>query len=257
MRFRPCIDLHEGRVKQIVGSTLKDNEHAAPITNFETEKPPAYFAALYRSDGLSGGHVVMLGPGNEEAACAALEAFPYGLQVGGGIRPENARLFLDRGASHVIITSYIFFKGTVQWARLDALENMVGAQRLVLDLSCRAVDGSYFIATDRWQTTSDNALTYELLAVLATHCSEFLVHAVDVEGKREGIDEKLVAFLADASPIAVTYAGGIRSIDDLERVKELGSGRVDATIGSALDIFGGTLSYRQVVEWHRKVQRAS
>ncbi|MBN2037766.1 MAG: phosphoribosylformimino-5-aminoimidazole carboxamide ribotide isomerase [Chitinispirillaceae bacterium] len=254
MRFRPCIDLHQGRVKQIVGSTLHDNGPAVPVTNFETEKPSEYFAACYRGDGLYGGHVIMLGPGNENAACAALEAFPGGLQAGGGIRPENARFFLDRGASHVIITSYIFSKGTVQWARLDALESMVGAQRLVLDLSCRAIGGSYFIATDRWQTTSDNALTYELLARLAAHCSEFLVHAVDVEGKQQGIDEELITFLADASPIPVTYAGGIRSMDDLERVKQLGRGRVDATIGSALDIFGGTLSYREVVQWHQKEQ---
>ena len=252
MRFRPCIDLHEGKVKQIVGSTLSDRAGASPVTNFESERPPGWFAERYCRDGLSGGHVIMLGPGNESAAMAALAAFPGGLQVGGGIRPENARTYLDRGASHVIVTSYVFSGGEVQWQRLDALEKMVGKDRLVLDLSCRRTGDAYTIATDRWQNTSTIALSYELLARLAGHCDEFLVHAVDIEGKRQGIDDGLVTFLADASPITTTYAGGIRSIEDLEQVKTTGRGRVDATIGSALDIFGGELAYSDVVAWHRR-----
>jgi phosphoribosylformimino-5-aminoimidazole carboxamide ribotide isomerase len=252
MRFRPCIDLHEGKVKQIVGSTLSDRKGASPVTNFESERPPCWFAEQYRRDGLSGGHVIMLGPGNEDAAMAALAAFPAGLQAGGGIRPENARRYLDSGASHVIVTSYIFSRGEVQWPRLDALEKMVGKGRLVLDLSCRRSGDTYTIATDRWQNTSTIALSYELLARLAGHCDEFLVHAVDIEGKRQGIDAGLVTFLADASPITATYAGGIRSIEDLEQVKTTGRGRVDATIGSALDIFGGELAYTDVVAWHQR-----
>jgi phosphoribosylformimino-5-aminoimidazole carboxamide ribotide isomerase len=255
MRFRPCIDLHQGKVKQIVGSTLSDRPGAVPVTNFESERLPAWFAGQYCNDGLSGGHVIMLGPGNEEAALSALAAFPSGLQVGGGIRPENARQFLDRGASHVIVTSYVFSGGEVQWLRLGALEKMIGKGRLVLDLSCRKrSDNTYAIATDRWQNTSAIALSYELLARLAGHCDEFLVHAVDVEGMRRGIDAALVAFLADASPIATTYAGGIRSIEDLEQVKTTGRGRVDATIGSALDIFGGECAYADVVAWHQRQQ---
>ena len=252
MRFRPCIDLHEGKVKQIVGSTLSDRTGASPVTNFESERPPGWFAELYRRDGLTGGHVIMLGPGNEDAAMAALAAFPGGLQVGGGIRPENARPYLDRGASHVIVTSYVFSGGEVQWPRLDALEKMVGKGRLVLDLSCRKTNGAYTIATDRWQNTSATALSYELLARLAGHCDEFLVHAIDVEGMRRGIDADLVSFLADASPIATTYAGGIRSIEDLEQVKTTGRGRVDATIGSGLDIFGGECAYADDLAWHRR-----
>lgn len=251
MRFRPCIDLHEGKVKQIVGSTLSDRKGASPVTNFESALPPGWFAGQYYCDGLLGGHVIMLGPGNEQAAMDALAAFPGGLQVGGGIRPENARHYLDSGASHVIVTSYIFSSGEVQWLRLDALEKMVGKGRLVLDLSCRRTGDTYTIATDRWQTTSTIALSYELLARLAGHCDEFLVHAVDIEGKRGGIDAGLVTFLADASPIATTYAGGIRSLSDLEQVNITGRGRIDATIGSALDIFGGELAYTDVVLWHR------
>jgi phosphoribosylformimino-5-aminoimidazole carboxamide ribotide isomerase len=252
MRFRPCIDLHEGKVKQIVGSTLSDRNGASPVTNFESERPPGWFAEKYQRDGLFGGHVIMLGPGNEDAAMAAIAAFPGGLHVGGGIQPENARRYLDNGASHVIVTSYIFSGGEVRWLRLDALEKMVGKGRLVLDLSCRANGDTYAIATDRWQNTSTIALTYELLARLAGHCDEFLVHAVDVEGKRQGIDAGLVTFLADASPITTTYAGGIRSIEDLEHVKRIGRDRVDATIGSALDIFGGELAYTDVLAWHQR-----
>ena len=251
MRFRPCIDLHDGKVKQIVGSTLTDNKDTAPLTNFESDRPSSFFAALYRQDDLPGGHVIMLGTGNDAAAREALRAFPGGLHIGGGITADNARSFIDDGASHVIVTSFVFSGGEVQWERLDLLEKTIGKARIVLDLSCRKIDEQYHIACDRWQRLSGIELSNDLLARLALHCDEFLVHAVDVEGKREGIDTDLVRFLAAASPITATYAGGIRSIDDMESVRAEGSGRVDATIGSALDIFGGTLRYAEVVRWQR------
>jgi phosphoribosylformimino-5-aminoimidazole carboxamide ribotide isomerase len=251
MKFRPCIDLHRGKVKQIVGSTLSDKLDR-PVTNFESERSAAFFASLYREDALTGGHVILLGPGNDAAAAEALTAFPGGLQVGGGIRPGNAAAFLDQGASHVIVTSYVFAQGAVLWDRLEEMARIAGKERLVLDLSCRRVGGAYVVATDRWQTSSGVALSPELLEQCARYCDEFLVHAVDVEGKRAGIDGDLVAFLAEASPIVATYAGGIRSIDDLEEIRLKGKDRVDATIGSALDIFGGELAYAGVVAWHRK-----
>jgi len=255
MRFRPCIDLHGGKVKQIIGSILTDKDRA-PATNFETDQSASFFAGLYRNDGLWGGHVIMLGPGNENAAREALRTFPMGLQVGGGITPDNAVSFLDEGASHVIVTSFVFANGAVRWDHLDLLEKSVGKSRLVLDLSCRNAGGGYVIACDRWQTSSGVVLTKKLLVKLAGHCSEFLVHAIDVEGKLGGIDEGLVTFLADASPpLPVTYAGGIRSLDDLEKVCTLGEDHIDATIGSALDIFGGLIKYKEVAAWHRKQQK--
>jgi phosphoribosylformimino-5-aminoimidazole carboxamide ribotide isomerase len=257
MRFRPCIDLHCGKVKQLVGSTLTDRATETPVTNFESDKDAPYFARLYRNDSLPGGHVIMLGPGNENAAREALRTFPGGLQVGGGISPANARSFLDEGASHVIVTSYVFSDGAIPWERLALLEKTAGRKQLVLDLSCRRTGDGYSIACDRWQKDSGVLLTGKTVAALAGHCDEFLVHAVDVEGRREGIDAGLVELLASISPITVTYAGGIRSIDDLEKVRELAAGRLDATIGSALDIFGGPLRYSDVVAWQRKQEKAA
>jgi phosphoribosylformimino-5-aminoimidazole carboxamide ribotide isomerase len=254
MKFRPCIDLHEGMVKQIVGSTLAPGKATALITNFKTNISPAYFAGVYRNDGLYGGHVIMLGPGNEAAEVEALQEFPQGFHAGGGITPKNASFFLDSGASHVIVTSFIFKKGRLVWENLKAMASAVGKRRLVLDLSCVLRDQAYYIATDRWQRLTSITLSKETLATLAGFCDEFLVHAAHKEGKRAGIDENLVALLGDSSPIPVTYAGGIRSLEDLDLVEKSGKGRVDATIGSALDIFGGCLSYKSVVEWHNKHQ---
>jgi phosphoribosylformimino-5-aminoimidazole carboxamide ribotide isomerase len=253
MRFRPCIDIHEGKVKQIVGSTLSDNSQKGPVTNFVTDLPPAHFAQLYKKDNLAGGHVIMLGKGNESAAVEALASFQDGLQVGGGINAENAGWYLDRGASHVIITSYVFSGAAVHWDRLESLKSTVGKNRLVLDLSCKKKDGLYFVVTDRWQKFTDVKLDRENFDKLAAYCDEFLIHAADVEGKRGGIDEELVELLATNVSIPSTYAGGVRSIDDLEVVKALGKNRIDATVGSALDIFGGDLSYLEVVKWHEKV----
>ncbi|GBG25187.1 1-5-phosphoribosyl-5-5-phosphoribosylaminomethylideneamino imidazole-4-carboxamide isomerase [Hondaea fermentalgiana] len=255
MKFRPCIDLHEGCVKQIVGGTLTDDAGKTPETNFTSDKSAGNFAALYQEDGLQGGHVIMLGKGNEEAALEALGAFPDGMHVGGGVTPENAQKYLDAGASHVIVTSYVFRDGTIDFDKLHELESAVGKERLVLDLSCRRRSNEgesprYFVVTDRWQKFTDYEITQENLETLAQHCSEFLVHGVDVEGLRVGIIGELVEMLGRWSPIPVTYAGGARSVEDLELVKLLGRGRVDLTIGSALDIFGGSLSYDTVVKWH-------
>ena len=253
MRFRPCIDLRNGKVVQIVGGTLSDAP-AALVTNFETERAPADYARMYQADNLTGGHVIALGPGNREAALAALRAFPGGMQVGGGITPDNAREYLDAGASHVIVTSYVFHDGRVDAERLQQIIDAVGRARLVLDLSCRKRGDTYWVVTERWQRFSELAITAEALAQLAECCAEFLVHGVDVEGLRLGIDVRLVELLGAWSPIPVTYAGGARSLADLDLVKARGRGRVDLSIGSALDIFGGDLSYQSVVAWQRRQQ---
>jgi phosphoribosylformimino-5-aminoimidazole carboxamide ribotide isomerase len=249
--FRPCIDLHEGKVKQIVGGTLGDA--GAPRTNFVSDHSSAYYAELYRKDGLTGGHVIMLGPGNETAGRAALRAWPGGLQIGGGINLENAQSFLDDGASHVIVTSWVFRESRVDWDRLKSLVNKIGKDRLVLDLSCRRRGPDYYVVTDRWQKFTDVPVTAETLKQFAGSCAEFLVHAVDIEGLCGGIDRELVEDLGEWSPVPVTYAGGANSLDDLERVTRLGQGRVDLTIGSALDIFGGSgVRYADVVAFNRR-----
>ncbi|MCX7047879.1 MAG: phosphoribosylformimino-5-aminoimidazole carboxamide ribotide isomerase [Candidatus Sumerlaeota bacterium] len=253
--FRPCIDLHEGKVKQIVGGTLEsagdDGSAGALKTNFVSEHPSRYYAELYRKDDLSGGHIIMLGPGNEAAAREALAAWPGGMQVGGGINLDNAQAWLDAGASHVIVTSWVFRDGKLNAERLAALVKAVGRERLVLDLSCRKRGGKYWVAMNRWRDFTDLEVNDATLRVLGGQCAEYLVHAVDVEGKQEGIDLELVEQLARWSTIPVTYAGGARSLEDLDRVEQAGSSRVDLTIGSALDIFGGPLPYADVVAWNR------
>ncbi len=249
--FRPCIDLHQGKVKQIVGGSLRDA--GEPVTNFETDRSAAYFARLYKEDKLAGGHVIMLGPGNEEAALSALGAYPGGLQVGGGIRTDNALFFLESGASHVIVTSFMFSNGNLDLDKLKELSKTTGKERLVLDVSCRKVQDGWNIATDRWQTVTDTQVNGKTLELLAGFANEFLVHAADAEGLQQGMDEELIALLAHKSPLPVTYAGGARSLDDLKRVDELSEGKVDLTIGSALDIFGGTgVTYRECVEFNRR-----
>jgi len=249
MRFRPCIDLHNGKVKQIVGATLSDRLKESLVENFVSDKDAGYYARLFKEDNLTGGHVIMLGKGNEEEAVKALKAYPGGLQAGGGITPDNASMFLDAGASHVIVTSYIFHDGRLDMDRLKYMVSTVGKNRLVIDISCRKKDGRYFVATNRWQTISDFDITRRNVAFLEEYCSELLVHAVDVEGKLKGPDEELLALLGDCVSIPATYAGGISSFDDLKKVKELGSGKIDATIGSALDIFGGHMPYKEVIKW--------
>lgn len=254
--FRPCIDLRGGRVVQIVGGSLSDSGQGVR-TNFESEHPPAWFAERYRSDDLRGGHVIALGPGNEEAARSALSAWPGGLQYGGGVHASNARQWIEAGASQVIVTSSVFHEGRIDWDRLDALEKAVGRERLVLDLSCRVRDGKYWIVTDRWQRFTEEVLRPELLGRLSGHCAEFLVHAVDVEGWCRGIDGALVEWLGSHSPLPTTYAGGARSLEDLHSVERLGRGRIDLTIGSALDLFGGSgVRYVDCVAFNRSRTKA-
>ncbi|MDX1952886.1 MAG: phosphoribosylformimino-5-aminoimidazole carboxamide ribotide isomerase [Verrucomicrobiota bacterium] len=252
--FRPCIDLHEGRVKQIVGGTLSDSGEQLR-THFVSEHSSGWFARRYQQDGLKGGHVIMLGPGNEEAAREALNAYPGGLQVGGGINLENAGRWLEQGASHVIVTSWVFKDGALHWNRLKELVQRVGKERLVLDLSCRKRGGDYFIVTDRWQKFTTEKLSSEILEILAAFCAEYLIHAVDVEGLCRGIDQELVESLGKWSRIPTTYAGGAKSMQDLELVTELSGGKVDLTIGSALDLFGGTgVRYEDAVAFNQRQQ---
>jgi phosphoribosylformimino-5-aminoimidazole carboxamide ribotide isomerase len=255
--FRPCIDLHEGKVKQIVGGSLSENA-AGLRTNYVSEHSSVWYAELYKRDALGGGHVIMLGPGNEEAATAALRAFPGGLHVGGGINIDNAKSFLDEGASHVIVTSWVFREGQLDWSRLESLVRAIGKKRLVLDLSCRTRDEQYFVVTDRWQKFTKLTISPETLDSLAKWCDEFLVHAVDIEGLCQGVDLQLVEKLSDWSQIPTTYAGGANSLQDLENVHRVGQGRIDLTIGSALDIFGGTgVRYADVAEFNRRVRSSN
>lgn len=256
MKFRPCIDIHNGVVKQIVGSSLTEDSSCELVENFVATRPASDFAAQYLIDGLTGGHVIMLGPNCEEAAMSSVKAFPLGLQIGGGINIDNAMSYLDAGASHVIVTSYVFREGKVDLERLRNLVELVSKQKLVIDLSCRRKPedptGPFYVVTNKWTLYTDYIVNEESLNELSLYCDEFLVHGVDVEGKRCGIEEELVAMLGQCSPIPVTYAGGVRSLDDMELVKRLGGGKVDCTVGSALDMFGGDLPYSSVVEWSRK-----
>ena len=258
MKFRPCIDIHNGKVKQIVGGSLKDAGDQAE-ENFVSEQDAAFFARLYQNKKLSGGHIILLNPPSSEfyeqtkrQALSALRAYPGGLQIGGGITPENAGEYLEAGASHVIVTSYVFKDGKLHYDRLQEMVRAVSKNRLVLDLSCRQRDGSYYIVTDRWQKYTDVLLNEETLHKLAGFCDEFLVHAVDVEGKANGIEAEVAALLGNSCEIPSTYAGGVHSYEDLEKLKLLGKDRVDVTIGSALDLFGGRMSFETVVGLHRK-----
>lgn len=249
MRFRPCIDLHDGVVKQIVGGTLSDTSHGALQTNFASPQPAQWFAHMYRQDGLSGGHIIQLGSGNQAAARAALAAWPEGMQIGGGITVENAVEWLEAGASAVIVTSWVFHDGVVDENRLQALTQRIGPRRLVLDLSCRRRDEAYYIVTNRWQTFTREQVSLPLLDRLAPFCAEYLIHAVDVEGLCRGVEQPLAALLGQYDGRPVTYAGGIHCEADLQLIRQLGRGQLDFTVGSALDIFGGRgLTYRSLVE---------
>lgn len=254
-KFRPCIDLHKGKVKQIVGSTLSDSENGLK-TNFESDKSPAWFAALYKKDCLKGGHVIMLGSGNEIAAKEALNAYPGGLQIGGGITADNAKSYLQMGASHVIVTSWIFPNGKLNTERLQKLFETIGKKNLVLDLSCKRTKNAnktaWKIAINRWQTLIDVEITKETLEFFSKYCDEFLIHAADVEGKCQGMDEELIKFLSEYSPLPCTYAGGATSLNDLKRCKQISCNKIDLTIGSALDIFGGNgVTYDECVKFNK------
>ncbi|MFT5836687.1 MAG: phosphoribosylformimino-5-aminoimidazole carboxamide ribotide isomerase [Candidatus Azotimanducaceae bacterium] len=252
-KFRPCIDLHHGSVKQIVGGSLSQDESELQ-TNFESDRPAGHYANIYKKDDLRGGHVIKLGAGNDAAAREALVAYPGGLQIGGGMNVENAADWLRAGASHVIVTSWLFdAEGHFLPKRLDQLVAAVGRERLILDLSCRACGDSWVVTMNRWQTPTDLNVEAATISELAGSCDEFLVHAADVEGKCGGIDQQLVAFLGQHCPIAVTYAGGANSFDDLAVVDRLSGGKVDLTIGSALDLFGGSqVRYADCVAWNQR-----
>ncbi|MEC8219542.1 MAG: phosphoribosylformimino-5-aminoimidazole carboxamide ribotide isomerase [Verrucomicrobiota bacterium] len=252
-KFRPCIDLHNGCVKQIVGGSLS-KDGVGLKTNFESDLPASYYAEIYQKDNLQGGHLIKLGAGNDAAARQALAAYPNGLQVGGGINLENAAEWLQAGASHIIVTSYLFdLNGAFLPERLDQLIAEVGRERLVIDLSCRAKADGWVVAMNRWQNQTDLLVDAATIVELSDYCSEFLVHAADVEGKCEGIDERLVEFLGSHCPIPVTYAGGARSFEDLATVDRLSEGKVDLTVGSALDLFGGMqVQYSDCVEWNQQ-----
>ncbi|MBR5127843.1 MAG: phosphoribosylformimino-5-aminoimidazole carboxamide ribotide isomerase [Roseburia sp.] len=257
MEFRPCIDIHNGKVKQIVGGSLKDAGNLAQ-ENFVSEQDASFYANMYKEAGIRGGHIILLNAkdseyyeATKEQAMLALAAYPGGLQVGGGITAENADEFLKAGASHVIVTSYVFRDGRIDYERLEKLVAAVGKERLVLDLSCRRRDGEYYIVTDRWQKFTEEKVTLSLLNRLMEYCDEFLIHAVDVEGKAKGIESELVKMLGDWGEIPVTYAGGVGCFKDLEELKVLGQNRVNVTIGSALDLFGGEMKYEEVLEYIR------
>lgn len=251
MKFRPCIDLHEGKVKQIIGGTLDAGVDGRAIENFVSERGAAFYAEMYKRADLPGGHVIMLGPGNETEAVKALKAYPGGLQVGGGINAENADGFLEAGASHVIASSFVFGADGVNFRNLGLLVAAVGKNRLTLDLSCRKVGEDYFVAVDKWRTITPVMLNADLLNSLSGSCAEFLIHAVDMEGKIAGVDEELISALGEWGRKPVTYAGGVASFEDLEKMRRLGKGKVDVSIGSALDIFGGGLSFEKIVDWFR------
>ena len=254
MEFRPCIDIHNGQVKQIVGGSLKDC-HDAAKENFVTDKGADDYARLYMKNGIKGGHVILLNPSSSEyyeatkrQAMRALAAYPQGLQIGGGIRADNACEYLDAGASHVIVTSYVFQNGRINMDNLNQIYRTVGKEHLVLDLSCRKKDGAYYIVTDRWQKYTDEIVNEKTLDMLMEYCDEFLIHAVDVEGKAQGIETELATRLGEWGKMPITYAGGVHTYEDIDLLKRLGKGKIHVTIGSALDIFGGALSFEEVIK---------
>ena len=253
MEFRPCIDIHNGKVKQIVGGSLKDEGNQAK-ENFVAEQDAAYFAEFYKKDKIRGGHIILLNPADssyyketKRQALLALHTYPGGMQVGGGIHAENAKEFIEAGASHVIVTSYVFRNGDISFENLNRMMDAVGKKRLVLDLSCRKKDGKYYIVTDRWQTYTRVALSEEILTMLSSFCDEFLIHGVDVEGKRSGIEQELIGLLGRWNRIPITYAGGIRSLEDIEQIRKAGQNKIHVTVGSALDLYGGDLSFEKVL----------
>lgn len=253
MEFRPCIDIHNGKVKQIVGGSLKDmGNHAEE--NFVSEQDAAFYANLYKDAGIKGGHIILLNAMDSEfyeatraQALLALREYPEGLQVGGGITPDNAKAYLDAGASHVIVTSYVFKDGMIHYERLDKLVETVGKEHLVLDVSCRKVGSDYMVVTDRWQKITREKMDVDLLERLSAYCDEFLIHAVDVEGKANGIEKELVTMLGGWNKCPITYAGGVHSFEDLKQIKELGNNHLNVTVGSALDLFGGELKWEEVL----------
>ena len=254
MQFRPCIDIHNGKVKQIVGSSLLDEGNQAK-ENFVAEQDAAFFANLYKEKNIRGGHVILLNKEGSEffeqtrsQAVTALRAYPGGLQVGGGITAENASFYIKEGASHVVVTSYVFSDGEINYVNLKKLVEAVGAKHIVLDLSCKKYADGYYVMTDRWQKKTQTKVTVETMEQLSLYCDEFLIHAVDVEGKAQGIEEELVSMLGQFETCPVTYAGGVHDFEDLTKLKQLGKNHVNVTIGSALDLFGGNMAFEKVLK---------
>lgn len=252
MKFRPCIDIHNGHVVQIVGSSLRDENDSAQ-NNFVSEKDSAYYANLYKEHGLSGGHIIILNGRDSEyyeatkaEAIKALKAYKGGMQIGGGITDKNAEEYILAGASHVIVTSYVFSDGDICYNNLKRLNSAVGREHICLDVSCRMRNGKYYVVTDRWQKFTDVVLDENLIVSLSEYCDELLVHAVDVEGRKAGINATIAGIL-EKSPIPVTYAGGISSLDDIAKIRSIGNNKIDFTIGTALNIFGGDLDLMEVI----------
>ena len=254
MKFRPCIDIHNGKVKQIVGGSLTDVQDQAS-ENFVSEQDASFYAELYKKAGIKGGHVILLNghdspyyESTKEQALLALHTYSGGLQIGGGVNPENAGEYLNAGASHVIVTSYVFKDGRISWENLNKMKETVGKEKLVLDLSCRRKDGKYYIVTDRWQKFTDVTVTLDIMKELGSYCDEFLVHAVDVEGKARGVETELASLLGEYKGNPVTYAGGVGSMKDIEDLRKYGKDRLDVTVGSALDLFGGNISFSELIK---------
>jgi phosphoribosylformimino-5-aminoimidazole carboxamide ribotide isomerase len=253
MKFRPCIDIHNGKVKQIVGGSLKDAGNRAQ-ENFVSEQNAAFYASLYKEKGLKGGHIILLNSADSEyfqatkaQAMLALGAYPGGLQIGGGVNPDNAADYLAAGASHVIVTSYVFRDGHISWKNLEKMVDAAGKEHLVLDLSCRKKEDAYYVVTDRWQKFTEEEVTLELMEKLGAYCDEFLIHAVDVEGKAKGIEVSLAKLLGKYEGHPVTYAGGVGSVEDIQLLKQAAGGKLDVTVGSALDLFGGTIPFEKLI----------
>ena len=252
MKFRPCIDIHNGHVVQIVGSSLRDENDSAQ-NNFVSEKDSAYYANLYKEHGLSGGHIIILNGKDSEyyeatkaEAVKALQTYKGGMQIGGGITDKNAEEYILAGASHIIVTSYVFSDGKICYNNLNRLNSAVGREHICLDVSCRMRNGKYYVVTDRWQKFTDVVLDENLIVNLSEYCDELLVHAVDVEGRKSGINATIAGIL-EKSPIPVTYAGGISSLDDIAKIRSIGNNKIDFTIGTALNIFGGDLDLMEVI----------
>ncbi len=172
------------------------------------------------------------------------------MQVGGGIKGYNAMSYINQGATHVIVTSYIFNDGQLHQGHLEEMVETVGKDHLVLDLSCRKKEDCYYVVTNRWQKFTNFEVNEENIRFLEQYCNEFLVHAVDVEGLKSGIDNELLNLLSRWVRIPCTYAGGISTLEDLERIKVQGKGKIDFTVGSAMDIFGGNLKFSDVMKYH-------
>lgn len=252
MKFRPCIDIHNGKVKQIVGGSLKDIGNQAE-ENFVSEQNADFYAKLYKERGLKGGHIILLNSVDSEyyeetkrQALLALAAYPKGLQIGGGITDKNAIEYINAGASHVIVTSYVFKDGKIAYDKLAKISKLLGKDKLVLDISCRKKDDKYYVVTDRWQKFTEVEVTEGLFYELSEYCDEFLIHAVDVEGKANGIEEDIARILGNLDNITVTYAGGIGSYEDLDKLCNIAKSKADFTVGSALDIFGGKLDFEKI-----------